>query len=221
MGAMLEPETAPRGTMLEPETAPRGTMLEPETAPRTGRLIVLNGASSSGKSTLAHALQDALDSPFLLVSSDQLIAAGLLPRRREPQGPFAWWEQMRPRFFEGFHRCLPALAAAGNDLIVEHVIEFATWRAELAELLDGFDVFLVGVHCDPDELDRREHMRGDRRPGEGRAHVEENRIHEFGPYDYETDTTDGVSPDLVARCLDAWRHRTDRALTPHHSPKTR
>jgi chloramphenicol 3-O phosphotransferase len=58
----------------------------------------------------------------------------------------------------GFHRCLPALAAAGNDLIVEHVIEFPAWRAQLAELLSGFDVFLVGVHCgcgDPREVRQR------------------------------------------------------------------
>ncbi len=48
--------------------------------------------------------------------------------------------RLRPGFFAGFHRCLPALAAAGNDLIVEHVIEFPAWRADLAELLDGLDV---------------------------------------------------------------------------------
>jgi hypothetical protein len=41
---------------------------------------------------------------------------------------------MRPRFFAGFHRCLPALADTGNDLIVEHVIEFPAWRDELSRL---------------------------------------------------------------------------------------
>jgi hypothetical protein len=29
-------------------------------------------------------------------------------------------------------RCLPAIAAAGNHLIVEHVIEFLAWRRDLA-----------------------------------------------------------------------------------------
>jgi chloramphenicol 3-O phosphotransferase len=53
------------------------------------------------------------------------------------------------------------LAAAGNDLVVEHIIEFASWRRQLAELLATLDVFLVGVHCDVGELDRRERMRGD------------------------------------------------------------
>jgi chloramphenicol 3-O phosphotransferase len=79
---------------------------------------------------------------------------------------------VRPQFFAGFHRRLPAFAAAGNDLIVEHVIESPAWRHDLAVLLANLDVFLVGVHCDLDELDRRERVRGDRRRGEGRTHVQ-------------------------------------------------
>jgi chloramphenicol 3-O phosphotransferase len=171
-----------------------------------GRIILLNGASSSGKSTLARALQAALETPFLHVSSDQFVAAGLLPEKRDVEGPFAW-KEMRPRFFDGFHRCLPALAAAGNDLIVEHIIELPSWRRQLAELLAGFDVFLVGVHCEVGELDRREHERDDRRIGEGRTHVEQDRIHSFGPYDFEVDTTTGVSSELVEQCIQSWRQR--------------
>jgi len=178
-----------------------------------GRIIFLNGASSSGKSTLAKALQAALDEPFLHVSSDHLVDAGFLPERREKGGPFDWWHQMRPRFFEGFHRCLPAFAEAGNNLIVEHIIEFASWRRELATLLAGLDVYLVGVHCDLDELDRRERERGDRRAREGRTHIEIDGIHTFGRYDLDVDTTAGVNADLVQSVLTAWRQRTpERAL---------
>lgn len=74
--------------------------------------MFLNDASSSGKSTLAKATQQALAEPFVHVSPDHLLASGMLPVRRDPDRPFAWWDQMRPRFFPGFHRCLPALAAA-------------------------------------------------------------------------------------------------------------
>jgi chloramphenicol 3-O phosphotransferase len=178
-----------------------------------GRIIVLNGASSSGKSTLAKAMQEALPEPFLHMSSDHLVASGMLPLRRDADGPFAWWQQMRPRFFDGFHRCLPALAAAGNDLIVEHIIEFRAWRDYLAGLLDGLDVFLVGVHCELAEIDRRERDRGNRRIGEGRSHVQTDLIHTFGPYDFEVDTT-AAEPGAVAEAvLAAWRTRTkQRAL---------
>jgi chloramphenicol 3-O phosphotransferase len=156
---------------------------------------------------VAKALQEVLAEPFLHVSSDHLVASGMLPARRDPSGPFAWWEQMRPRFFAGFHRCLPALAAAGNDLIVEHVIEFRSWRDEQARLLAGLDVFLVGLHCDLAELDRRERGRRDRRPGEGRAHVETDLIHTFGPYDLTIDTSRAAPGELAGSVLAAWQAR--------------
>jgi chloramphenicol 3-O phosphotransferase len=193
--------------------------MEPRPADRgPGRIIFLNGASSSGKSTLAKALQRELPEPFLHVSSDHLVASGMLPVRRDTDGPFAWREQMRPRFFAGFHRCLPALAEAGNDLIVEHIIESRAWREDLARLLGDVDVFLIGVHCDPAEIDRRERDRADRRPGEGRAHVETDLIHTFGPYDFHVDTTHGVSSALTESVLAAWRTRDcPRALLPRAS----
>jgi chloramphenicol 3-O phosphotransferase len=171
-----------------------------------GRIILLHGASSSGTSTLARAIQAQLDEPFLHLSSDHMV--GVLPTRREDSGPFAWWTGMRPPFFHGFHRCIPAFAVTGNDLVVEHVIELPAWRDELAELLRGLDVFLVGVHCDLDEIDRRERARGDRRVGEGRSHVEHDGIHTFGPYDFEIDTTDADPTTLAADVIAAWRQRS-------------
>jgi chloramphenicol 3-O phosphotransferase len=146
-----------------------------------------------------------LPDPFLHMSSDHLV--GMLPRRSDDCAAFDWWHQLRPRFFAGFHRCVPALAAAGNDLVVEHIIEFPSWRAELAGLLAGLDVFLVGVHCDLSEIDRRERERGDRRIGEGRSHVSVDRIHSFGPYDLDIDTTAGITPALTRSVLDSWRVR--------------
>jgi chloramphenicol 3-O phosphotransferase len=130
------------------------------------------------------------------VSPDHLVASGMLPAGRDPDGPFAWWQQMRPRFFDGFHRCLPALAAAGNDLIVEHIIEFRAWREDLATLPVGLDVFLVGVLCDLAEIDRRE-TRPERSPHRrGPVARETDLIHTSGPYDFEVDTTTQSPPRL-------------------------
>src|SRR5260221_1364259 len=85
--------------------------MEPGLAHRgPDRVIFLNGASHSGKSTLAKAMQQALAEPFLHLSSDHLVASGMLPVRRDPDGPFAWRDQMRPRLFARVPRGLPALA---------------------------------------------------------------------------------------------------------------
>jgi len=66
-----------------------------------GRVIVLNGASHSGKSTLAKEMQQALAEPVPARVVDHLVAGGMLPVRRDPDGPFAWWDQMRPGFSPG------------------------------------------------------------------------------------------------------------------------
>jgi len=178
--------------------------------PGKARIILLNGASSAGKSTLSKAIQQALDEPFQHLASDYL-ALGL-PERRDSHGPFLWWGNLRPRFFDGFHRAIAAVASAGNDLIVEHIIEFPQRRADLRRLLQPFDVFLVGVTCSIEELERRERQRGDRRIGEGRSHLEDNRIHDFGPYDFQIETTGREPTHAAAEVVERWRARSSTVL---------
>jgi chloramphenicol 3-O phosphotransferase len=171
---------------------------------RPGRIILLNGASSAGKSTLARALQAQLESPFWHWSIDHLFASGTLPRERLASGEFDW-QAMRPAFFEGFHRSLPVLAAGGNDLIVEHIVETADWMRLLVELLAPFDVFYVGVRCPLPELERRELARGDRRVGSARE--DDASTHGLGEYDVEVDSTSAPPEQLAADVLRAWRAR--------------
>lgn len=169
-----------------------------------GKIIFINGASSSGKSTLSRALQAKLDEPFWHFSIDHLIAAKTLPVRREMQGEFAW-SAMRPRFFEGFHRCLPALAEAGNNLIVEYIVETEDWLRHLLQLLEPYDVFFVGLHCPLPELERREVERGDRKIGEARQDYE--TTHTFVLYDFEINSTDSLERN-VDMVITAWQDRT-------------
>ena len=115
--------------------------------------------------------------------------ANILPEvdRNAQEGERAW-QVIRPRFFDGFHRCIAALAGAGNSLIVEHVIEFQSWLDDCVRLLAPFDVFFVGVHCPLVELERRERERGNRAIGEGRSHLLDG-VHTWSAYDFEVDTS--------------------------------
>ncbi len=169
-----------------------------------GKIILVNGASSSGKTTLCKALQDALEEPFWHYSIDHFRSAGVLPDARMRSGEFAW-QELREPFFEGFHRCLPALAEAGNNLIVEHIVESQAWMDRLVGLLDGFDVFYVGLHAPLEVLEERELARGDRRIGEAREDL--GHIHAYGIYDLELDSTVPVDQN-VALLLKAWQARS-------------
>jgi len=97
------------------------------------------------------------------------------------------WARMRPAVFDGFHRSLPSFAEAGNNLIVDHIIEQEQWLADLVRLLAPFDVFFVVVHCPLPELERREQQRGNRRPGEARRDF--HTVHRFTEYDLDVDAT--------------------------------
>jgi chloramphenicol 3-O phosphotransferase len=171
--------------------------------PRTsGRVILVNGASSAGKTTLCRALRSRIDAPFWHYSIDHF-RGDVLPWDRIKRGEFPW-PDLRPAFFDGFHRCLPALAAAGNNLIVEYIVETPRWMSELVMLLSRCDVFFVGVHCPPGELDRRERLRGDRRPGE--AQRDYPTVHAHCIYDLEIDGTRDADDNADA-VIAAWRAR--------------
>jgi chloramphenicol 3-O phosphotransferase len=168
-----------------------------------GRLIFLHGPSSSGKSTLAGALQARIEAPFWHYSIDHLRDSGVLPMARFRRGDFAWSEA-RTAFFDGFHRSVASFLEAGNDLILEHILDTAGWHGQLAGLLAGTDVFFVGLRCSLDELNRREAARGDRPAGSAAADHE--LVHRGLRYDLELDTE--IGPDINAeRLLAAWRQR--------------
>jgi chloramphenicol 3-O phosphotransferase len=169
------------------------------------RIIFLHGASSAGKSTLARALQASIELPFWSISIDHLRDAGVLPSARIASGEFAWRE-MRPAFFDGFHRSLTAYAEAGNNLIVEHILDTPGWHAQLATLLAPFDLFFVGVHAALPDLVRREAARGDRQIGS--AEHDFNTLHRDFHYDFEVSSSDRTVEENVAAVLAAWRART-------------
>ncbi|RJF72976.1 chloramphenicol phosphotransferase [Deinococcus cavernae] len=168
-----------------------------------GSLILVNGASSAGKTTLCRALRDALPRPFLHFSLDFfMFDANVLPRT--PEGRIRDWQQLRPRVFEGFNRCLPALLDAGNNLVVDYIIETPAMWAEFRHFLSGHDVFLVGVHCPIEELERREQARADRRIGDARRDAE--TVHTFTPYDLELDCTEPLAEN-VQKVIQTWETR--------------
>lgn len=168
-----------------------------------GKIILINGASSAGKSTLALALQATLEEPFWHYSIDHFRVANILPMDRILAKDFDW-PAMRPAFFAGFHRSLAAFAGAGNNLIIEHIVETEAWMDRLLDLMAPFDVFFIGLHCPLPELERREAKRTGKRTGEARADFA--TVHNHCLYDLELDSTEPVA-QMVETVLSAWNYR--------------
>lgn len=164
-------------------------------------IIFLHGASSSGKSTIAQALQQKIGKPFWHISIDHLRDSGVLPLDRYRRGEFDWSDD-RSAVFDGFHRSLAAYAASGNNLILEHILDTPGWDKDLRDLLRPFDVLFVAVHSPVPELNARERLRGDRPVGS--AQRDQSMIHAGRVYDIEIDSMDGIEAN-VQTILQAWR----------------
>ena len=105
---------------------------------QVGRVILLNGTSSSGKTTLVRALQATLPDPWLEIGIDRFVFA--LPKAYLDQplwsevfryvrpegrddGPFRIETgPLGRRLVAGMHRTVAALANSGLDVIVDHVL---------------------------------------------------------------------------------------------------
>lgn len=131
--------------------------------PRPGRIVLLNGPSSSGKSSIGRAMLPLLDDPWFLVPVDGISGLRSTVHRRVLDE--AEVQEMLARTRRGYHRAVAALASVGNDVVMDYPLS-EPWRLlDLLMVLDGFAVTLVDVLCAPDELARRERARGDRPPG--------------------------------------------------------
>jgi chloramphenicol 3-O phosphotransferase len=149
-----------------------------------GKIIFLNGVSSSGKSSIAKVLQAAIERPCIHHCIDDYLGAfqkGLWEKKTVIQ-------QEWPHIIRGFHAAGAAIARA----VLE---ENPPWVESLVELFDGIEVTFVGVHCPLEELERREQGRKDRKAG--LARLQYAQVHAQAIYDIEVDTYE-LSPEACA-----------------------
>ena len=170
---------------------------------QAGRIIVLNGTSSSGKSTLAKALQATLPDPWLVVGIDTVVF-GLPARYLDQPGWSEVFRYVRPpdrsegpftietgplgqRLVRGLHAAVAGLAWEGSSVIVDHVLLEPAWLEDARTRWTGLRWWLVGVRCPLPVVERRERERRDRTLGQAAAQYAV--VHRDMPYDLEVDTS--------------------------------
>ena len=169
------------------------------------QVIVLNGGSSSGKSSIARALQEILPSTWLTFGVDVLVEAlpgrGESPRSGivlEPDGTVV----VGPAFTaaqDAWYAGLVEMARHGGKLILDEVLlSGAAGQQRVQGVLAGLDVLWVGVRCDAAVAAGREADRPDRIPGMAVSQAEV--VHAGVRYDVEVDTTD-CSAQACARVI--------------------
>ena len=102
------------------------------------------------------------------------------------------------RAMQGMRQAIAAMAAQGNNLIVDEVMLEARTAQDYRDLLRPFDLRLVGLFAPLEVLEARERQRGDREIGLARWQY--GRVHQGVTYDLEVDTAT-APPAACARLI--------------------
>jgi len=182
-----------------------------------GRVVILNGASSAGKTTLARSfIQTRADGGDCWVSVGLDDFLGKLPWQwfatPQVEGPYGWTGvrfeatadgvtvtvgELGRNLLAAYRGCVAVWARTGFNVVVDEVAIDAQAIQAWAEALAGLSVDWVAVRCQPQAAEARERERGDRAPGLARGLSEV--VHRHAAYDLELDTTTSGPDELVAR----------------------
>lgn len=175
----------------------------------------MNGASSSGKTTLLRTLQETLDVPFLDAGIDKFI--WMLPKRYldrplwdDVLGLATRAGQTGHTLFSGMHRSIAALSRSGNNVLADHVLVEPDWLRQCAELFADLPAYLVAVDCPLEVLEERERSRRDRTLGQARAQFP--LVHAHGIYDLRVDTSVNDPQACARQVLERLRGGPPQAL---------
>jgi chloramphenicol 3-O phosphotransferase len=177
-----------------------------------GKVVILNGTSSSGKTSVAQALQEMTEELYLHVSLDDFYA--MLPdwfrRSRSERWPTLTLHMQRALFSTA-----AVLAEQGYHVVVDTALLDPQDLQACIHALQGHYALLVGLHCSLEETERRERKRGDRVVGLARWQFP--LVHDHGLYDLEVDTSSLTPQECAMKIQERLRRSRPDALTQLHT----
>ncbi|MBB6482984.1 chloramphenicol phosphotransferase CPT family protein [Rhizobium lusitanum] len=184
-----------------------------------GRIIILNGAPRSGKSSIVEAIQAGFDGVWVNLGVDVYVRHVTPERYRpgiglRPGGERPDLEPLVPRFYAALYESIAAHSRAGFNVVAEFGHHDAHSRplgilGDCAQQLAGLPVLFVGVRCSLDVVMQRRMAEGSERQGtyvavQAGAPIPtpviawQEHVHKPGIYDLEVDTT-ARSPQECAK----------------------
>ena len=192
-----------------------------------GQIILLNGCSSAGKTTLAIKLQQLLEEPYQHMALDQF-RDGMPSRVRGLNSPAGdpgasglnvvpalqdgeWVTQIQfgdygEQVLKAMRRSIAGFAEIGCNVIIDDLLFKRAYLDDYVSILNPEKTWFIGVKCSLEVVLAREALRPGRFPGTAVSHYKQ--VHEHGlNYDLEVDTS-LATPRQVAEAI------VDRLATP-------
>jgi chloramphenicol 3-O phosphotransferase len=186
-----------------------------------GKLIVLNGGSSSGKTSLAQAFQELVPECWMHLGIDLFwyaIPQSQLDMQRVRPEYHTWdvvveadgreWFSLTPgplleKAMHARYLATRVYLDEGINVIADDLIWTRDWLVDFLRIFEGYEVWLVGVHVADEEGARREAERGNRLAGVNRGSA--RAAHADTEYDFEIDTTDALLPELARELYERYQ----------------
>jgi len=176
------------------------------TQPKPGVVIILNGPSAVGKSSLQKAIQKLAQKPYISLGIDSLFndpfpdEHGSLGTKTntdfekqlrhvtiDNNTVYLHIGQQGQKIVSGMNQAIAAYAQAGNNVVVDYIMYEKSWMQELLKNLSGCPVYLVGVTAPLETIQERERSRSTSPIGHAKSHY--NTVHEGNNYDLWIDTS--------------------------------
>jgi len=132
-----------------------------------GIIILLNGVSSAGKTTLARAIQRKAAEPYFWLANDTFYE--MIPKK--------FWDtnqvEMKFEALELMGKTIKTFSDDGKNVVVDTVMLTAQ-KYDLYKYIQsliGYRIVLVHVTCPLEEQRKREKERGDRKIGQGESQL--------------------------------------------------
>ena len=174
-----------------------------------GQAILLNGTSSSGKTTLAKVLQQKLEEPYLYVSLDQYRDS--LPDKyrglNSPPGTTGYdglnvvpidskggekissiqFGRYGKKVLHGMRLSSAGLVRDGLNIIIDDILLEASFLDDYLKTFCDLKLYFIGLFCPLEAVEKREASRIGRFPGTAQSQLEVCHAHRV--YDLSLDTS--------------------------------
>lgn len=200
---------------------------------KPGRVIIINGGSSAGKTSMSLAFQNMMSEPYFLLGIDMYWFA-MPPKEIDletvtPQY-YQWCQEKGEDGLEYFrilpgkylnesmlarYKSMAAYLERGLNVIADEVFWTREWLIESLKALEPYTSYYVGIYCSDEELSRREIQRGDRYLGWARG--SQIYAHKDAIYDLSIDNT-SKSPE---ECAQEIKHLVETVQNPGAAAKMR
>lgn len=186
-----------------------------------GKVIILNGPSAAGKTTLQKAIQSQANETYIALGIDSLFNdvfpdeyGSKVTIKADPKtlrSVRSYQDQSGnpvvklligetgQKIAKGMNRAIAAYAQSGLNVVVDYIAYDPDWLPDLKAHLQGIPTYFIGVKLPLDLLEDRERARNTSPVGHARSHY--HTVHQGWTYDLEVDTSVLSAHEAAQRIL--------------------